>query len=578
MKTAVDSKLSGEEKPFIEVRLGSPAAAALDEARLPFTNKPIIDGVDVETSATFEAIRPATGEPFATVHRAGPREIDAAVGAARKAFQHWSRTSIRERQRHLRNLLKTVRTSQDRIARLIAVEQGKPVGEARAVDIVPAADTLRYLSRNTGALLAQRPIDYEQILFAHKEGSYRFDPLGVIAVVTPWNFPFGIPFVEIVACLAAGNTVVLKPASATALTGLAIGDLCRRAGLPPGVVNVVTASGSDTNHLIEHSGIAKILFTGSVETGIHVMQRAAKNLTGVVLELGGKDPAVVAADADLERAAAGIVWGAFMNAGQTCGSIERVYVVKEIAAEFIERVVAQTRLLRMGDPLADATDIGPMTTSEQRDLVEAHVRDAVDKGAQVLTGGERPSAKGFWFPPTVLTDVNSGMLAMTEETFGPLLPIQVVDTLQEGIRLANESTFGLTASGWTRSRRTAERFAAELQAGTVTINDHLFSFGEPTATWGGIKRSGLGRSHAVYGLQELVNIKHVSIDLGNSKAMPWWYPYDRTFQKFTRRAFGTLYSNDPRTKIPDTLGLLGSGRFFGYVKVSSIATKLGKMF
>ena len=371
---------------------------------------------------------------------------------------------------------------------------------------------------------------------------------------------------------------MLKPASATALTGLAVGDLCRRAGIPPGVVNVVTAGGEDTNRLIEHPGIAKILFTGAVETGIGVMQRAAKNLTGVVLELGGKDPAVVAADADLDRASSGLVWGAFVNAGQACGSVERVYVVKDVAEEFLGKVVAKAKALRLGDPLSPSTDMGPLTTEAQRALVEAHVADAKAKGARILTGGKRPRAKGWWYPPTVLTNVDHSMRCMREETFGPLLPVMVVDTLDDAIRLANESEFGLTASGWTRSRKTARRLAEELHAGTVTINDHLFSFGEPTATWGGVKKSGVGRSHAAFGLHELVNIKHVSVDMGNSAAMPWWYPYDSAFHAFTKRAFGTLYSNDPRTKLPDALGLLGSGRFFGYVKVSTLASRLGKVF
>jgi succinate-semialdehyde dehydrogenase/glutarate-semialdehyde dehydrogenase len=544
----------------------------------PFASAPIVDGQDVQTGAAFAAVNPATEEPFADVVRAGPREIEMAVASARKAFLSWSKTPVADRQRHLARVLEEVRRAHEDIARLVATEQGKPVGEARAVDIVPAADTLRYLSRHAGELLAERPIDYAQILFAHKKGSFRFEPLGVIAVVTPWNFPFGIPFVEVAACLAAGNTVVLKPASAAALTGLAVGDLCRRAGLPPGVVNVVTPGGADTNVLVEHPGIAKVLFTGSVPTGVEVMRRAAKNLTGVVLELGGKDAAVVAADADLDRTAAGLVWGAFVNAGQTCGSVERVYVVKEVADELLSRIVARTKMLRLGDPLSTTTDMGPLTVSGQRDLVEAHLQDAVSKGAKVLVGGERPRAKGWWFPPTVLTGVDHAMHAMCEETFGPLLPVMAVDSLDEGIRLANDSAFGLTASGWTRSRRTARRFAEELHAGTVTINDHLFSFGEPTATWGGVKKSGLGRSHAGFGLHELVNIKHVSIDLGDAPAMPWWYPYDAAFHAFTKSAFGTLYSNDPRAKIPGALGLAGSGRFFGYVKVSTLARQLGKVF
>ena len=543
-----------------------------------FTHKPIIDGQDVDTGQTFRAVNPATGEAFAEVVRSGPAEIDAAVASARKAFLSWSQTPVATRQKHLARLLEEVRRSHEAVARLVATEQGKPIGEARAVDIVPAADTLRYLSRHAASILAERPVDYAQILFAHKSGSIRLEPLGVVAVVTPWNFPFGIPFVEVAACLAAGDTVVLKPASATALTGLAVGDLCRRAGLPPGVVNVVTAGGEDTNRLIEHPGFAKVLFTGAVETGIGVMQRAAKNLTGVVLELGGKDPAVVAADADLDRAAAGIVWGAFVNAGQACGSVERVYVVEDVAEELLGKVVARAKALRLGDPLSPATDMGPLTMESQRALVEEHVADARAKGAKVLAGGHRPRTKGWWYPPTVLTRVDHSMRCMREETFGPLLPVMVVPTLEEGIRLANESEFGLTASGWTRSKKTARRFAEELHAGTVTINDHLFSFGEPTATWGGVKKSGVGRSHSAFGLHELVNVKHVSVDLGNAPAMPWWYPYDSAFHAFTKKAFGTLYSNDPRTKVPDALGLLGSGRFFGYVKVSTLASRLGKVF
>ncbi len=545
---------------------------------LSIPSGPIIDGLDVETGRTFFTRRPATGERLAEVHRAGPAEIDAAVAAAGKAFLHWGSRSHKERQKHLASLLEALRRSHDELSRLIALEQGKPIAEARALDLVPAADALRYFSRHAEELLAPKPVDYEQILFAHKAASFRYEPLGVIAVITPWNFPFAIPMVELAACLAAGNTVVLKPASATARVGLAIGELCRRAGLPPGVVNVVTASGSDVDHLLEHPGVAKILFTGSVEVGSHVMRTASKNVTPFVLELGGKDAAVVASDADLDRTASGLVWGAFSNAGQACGSIERVYAVKTIADELIGKVVERTRRLRQGDPLAEATDVGPMTTAEQRDFVDAQVREAVAQGAKALTGGEKPAAKGYWFPPTVLVGTTHSMRVMTEETFGPVLPIVVVDGLDEAIALANDSEFGLTASGWTRSTKTAQKLVEELRAGTVTINDHLFSFGEPTATWGGLGKSGIGRSHGVHGLMELVNVKHVSVDLQDSSAAPWWYPYDGGFQEFMKKAFGLLYARDARTKVADGLGLLASGRFFGYVKVSKIATKLGKVF
>ena len=544
---------------------------------LPLPTGPIVDGLEIATGRTFGTRNPATGEPLAQIHRAGPVEIDAAVAAARKAFLHWGARSPRERQRHLRSLLDAVRRSHDDLARLVSREQGKPVAEARILDLLPAADALRFLSRYAGELLAEKPVEYEQVLFAHKTGSCRLEPLGVVAVVSPWSFPFAIPMSAVAACLAAGNTVVLKPSSVTPQTGLAIGELCLRAGLPPGVVNVVPATGPDLDHLLQHPGVAKVLFTGSVESGRHVMRGAATNVTPFVLELGGKDAAVVAEDADLDRTALGLVWGAFANAGQACGSVERVYVVRKVADALVSRVVARTRALRQGDPLSEATDVGPMTTPEQRERVEGHVRDAVARGARVLTGGERLAARGWWYPPTVLVGVDEGMKVMREETFGPVLPFAVVDSLDEGIARANGSDYGLTASGWTRSRRTARKLVEELRAGTVTINYHLFSFGEPTASWGGLGRSGIGRSHGVHGLTELVNVKHASVDLRHSPAAPWWYPYDGGFQAFLRRAIGLLYSRDPRTKLADGLGLLASGKLFGTVKVSRFATKLGKV-
>jgi acyl-CoA reductase-like NAD-dependent aldehyde dehydrogenase len=539
---------------------------------------PLIHGRVVRTGRSFRTTNPATGKPLARVERAGMREMDAAVESSAKAFRTWSQVPIGRRMEHLAAVLEVFRAGEAQLAELVSLEQGKPLAEARAIDLVPAADALKYLARKADQLLAPRPVDYQQILFAHKQGQIRFEPLGVVAVITPWNFPVAIPVVEIAACLAAGNTVVFKPASATASIGLLLGEVFRRAGLPPGVVNVVPAVAEATEHLVGHPGLSKIMFTGSVETGAGVMAKAARNITGTVLELGGKDAAIVCADADLERAAAGLVWGAFANAGQACGSVERVYVVEDVADELLARIVGRTRTLRVGDPLAGSTDVGPMTTADQRALVEAQVAEAVARGARVDVGGRRPSAKGNWYAPTVLTGVDHGMRVMREETFGPVLPVMVVRDLDEAIRLANDSEFGLSASGWTRSARTAERLARELSVGTVTINDHLFSFGEPAATWGGLRKSGLGRSHAVYGLHELVNIKHVSLDLDPAPAAPWWYPYDGSFQRFMGSAFGALYTNDPRTKVPDALGLMASGRFFGYVKVSDLAANLGKLF
>jgi succinate-semialdehyde dehydrogenase/glutarate-semialdehyde dehydrogenase len=311
--------------------------------------------------------------------------------------------------------------------------------------------------------------------------------------------------------------------------------------------------------LVEDPRVGKIVFTGSVATGKKVMTAAAKNLTPVLLELGGKDPAIVCADADLDRAVPGIVWGAFMNAGQTCASIERVYVARELAEPFVSRVVAAARGLRVGGK--GPRDVGPLSLARQREVVERHVADAREKGARVLAGGETPPGPGFWFPPTVLADVDHTMDVMREETFGPVLPIMVVDSLDEAIRLANDTPYGLTASGWTRSPEIARRLQRELQAGIVTINDGLSSFGEPSAPWGGIKHSGIGRTHGRLGLREMVRPKYVSSDWGGGPEL-WWYPYDDDYERLLSEANPALHARSPRKRAVSLLRLAAHPRLW----------------
>ena len=385
-------------------------------------------------------------------------------------------------------------------------------------------------------------------------------PYGVVLVITPWNYPFSIPLICAATALAAGNTVVLKPAPATTLAGLKVGDLFRRAGLPPGVLNVVATDDEVAGALTRDPRVDKIVFTGSVATGKRIMAAAAANLTPVVLELGGKDPAIVCADADLDQAADGIVWGAFMNAGQTCASVERVYVDASVADAFTEKVVARTRALRVGDPAHAETDMGPLTLERQRAIVEEHVADAVARGALVRTGGVRPEGEGWFYPPTVLTGVDHGMRVMREETFGPVLPIMKVSGLDEAIRLANDSEYGLTASGWTKDPATARRLQAELQAGVVSVNDCLSSFGEPTAPWGGIKHSGVGRTHGLAGLREMVQMKYVSRDPARGPKL-WWYPYGEDLRSLLSRSALALHARSLFTRVASQVALLGSGRF-----------------
>ncbi|MCI0573598.1 MAG: aldehyde dehydrogenase family protein, partial [Myxococcaceae bacterium] len=343
----------------------------------------------------------------------------------------------------------------DAMAELIAREQGKPVAEAYGVDVFPSLEALKHVGRHAEDVLREDPVESEVLLFAHKDCRLAYEPYGVVLNITPWNYPLSIPMTGTAAALAVGNTVVLKPAPATTLVALRLGELFRQAGLPDGVLSVVAVDDAEAARLVEDPRLGKIMFTGSVATGKKVMVGAARNLTPVLLELGGKDPAIVCRDADLDRAARGIVWGAFLNCGQTCASVERVYVEEAVAAPFIERVVEHTRSLRVGDPVKAEVDMGPLTMERQRQIVQEHVADAVARGARVLTGGETPPGPGWFYPPTVLTGVTHDMRVMREETFGPLLPIMAVRSLDEAVRLANDSDYGLTASGWTRSAATA---------------------------------------------------------------------------------------------------------------------------
>jgi NAD-dependent aldehyde dehydrogenases len=318
----------------------------------------IVDNVDVVGPGSITSINPATEEEIGTVPALDAEGAVEAVVAAKRAFPVWSRTPFAERQRLLARWLQLMVEEEARLAVLVSLEGGKPVLEARLVDIFPACETLSFLARRLHRLLAFRPVKPRQILFSHWEAGYRFDPLGVIAVITPWNYPVGIPMAEIVPAVAAGNTVVFKPASATVLTGLMLGDLARRAGFPPGVINTVALPGSATDVLIDHPDVAKVLFTGSVDIGRRVAKRCAGRLAPCQLELGGKDAAVVAADANLERTARGLVWGAFMNSGQTCASIERAYVEEPIYDRLVERIVELTGASRSAIPKRSAPTSG----------------------------------------------------------------------------------------------------------------------------------------------------------------------------------------------------------------------------
>jgi len=537
----------------------------------------IIRNIDVDGPRSIASYNPATEEEIATVSALdGDGGVDA-VCAAKEAFPGWSHTPVKERQKILARWLEIMLDERDELARLVSMEGGKPVNEARLVDVFPALESLSYYSKHLDEMLAFRKVKPNQVLFRHWRAGYRFDPLGVIAVITPWNYPVTIPMGEIVPAVGAGNTVVFKPASATMLIGLKLGDMARRAGLPPGVLNTVALPGSATDAVLDHPDVAKVLFTGSVEIGRHVGRRCAERIIPAQLELGGKDAAVVAADAEIERTARGLVWAAFVNTGQTCASVERVYVERPVFDRLLRRIIELTNEITVGDPSLPDTDMGPLTTKGQLDIVARQVEGALAAGARALTGGELPDGPGFFYPPTVLVDVTDDMEMMREETFGPVMPVIPVDSLEEGIRLANDSSFGLTASGWTRSKKTAARLQRELDAGTVTINDHLVTAGEVTGSWGGVRDSGIGRTHGQFGLYNMVNIKYVMRDPGDDEAMPWYYPYDEDFGKFMGAAMPMMYGKG-LGKFSTVFSLAGTKRFWQRVRKGTLLANLHKLF
>src|SRR2546423_257178 len=489
---------------------------------------------------------PATGEEIGRAPLVMPEEVARAVGRARAAQSAWAARRYSERRRVIMEARKIILKELDEIAFLISMETGKPVAEAISLELTPALDLMQYFARRTASLLSPRRISVGQYWTMGRSSYEIYKAIGVIGIISPWNFPWATPLDEVVMSLMAGNAVVLKPSELTPLTGLKINEVLTRAGLPGGTLQVVTGDGS-TGAALVASGVDKLMFTGSVATGRRVAEAAAKYLIPVVLELGGKDPMIVLDDANVLNAARGAVWGAFANCGQSCSSIERCYVHESIADQFIAEVVKETRRLRQAAGTEKTTDIGSMSSERQLRIVERHVNQAIDHGAVALTGGERlRDVAGPFYPPTVLTNVNREMDVMREETFGPVLPIMTFKNDDEALRLANDSEFGLTASVWTRNIARGQKLARQIDAGTVTINEVLYTHGIAQTPWGGVKQSGLGRTHGHAGLMELVRPQHVHVNRLPFIPDLWWFNYDegatRLFRGFARRfASGSIF-------------------------------------
>ena len=491
----------------------------------------------------LESFNPATGELIGTVETITPAKVQGIVDDVAEVQPFWAALSLEDRARYMRRAVDVLLAELDEIAELLTNEQGKPRVESYTMELLPTVDSLKWIADNGPSILADEKLSMPLILKS-KSAKFAFEPIGVVGVIAPWNYPWSIPFGEVAIALMAGNGVVLKPASLTPLIGDRIRQTFEKAGLPEGLIHTVHGGGRIGDALVK-STAGKIFFTGSVEVGRKVGVECAKRMKGSVLELGGKDPQIVCADADLANAVSGAVWAGFANAGQTCSGIERVYVVDEVADRFLDGVVRETERLTVGDPREWTTEIGPMVSDEQAAIVADLVDDAVKNGAKQLTGGPTKvnGMKGSFIAPVVLTEVTHDMRIMNEEIFGPVLPVMRVKSEEEAIALANDSQFGLGASVWTKDRAKGERMAHQIESGMVWVNDHSFSHGACQCAWGGVKDSGLGRSHSKFGFYECVNVKQLAWEPGWTRDM-WWQPYDRKLADAIRSSAQLLYSRN----------------------------------
>jgi acyl-CoA reductase-like NAD-dependent aldehyde dehydrogenase len=483
----------------------------------------------VDAPQSLDVRNPATGEIIGSVPQIDSKAAQAELARVRAAQARWAATPLARRTAILSRFGRLVGERSRELAELISAENGKTIQEAYEMEIVPVTYLTSYFSSNAERILAPQPIPLS--LFKHKWSAVEFRPRGVVYVISPWNFPFTIPTGEIVMALIAGNTVIHKPASLTPLIALKTQQLLRDAGVPEDVYRVITCSGRVAFSLIGPD-VDYVNFTGSTETGRQVAERCGRYLVPCSMELGGKDPAIILEDADLERAANAVVWGAFANSGQICASVERVYVPRSMHDRFVSKVVDKVRTLRQGNPATGEVDVGAMTDRGQIDIVHKQVQAARRAGAKVLTGGERPDGDGQFYPPTVLTHVTDDMDVVQQESFGPVLPILVYDRVDEVIDRANKSPYGLTASVFGKNERRAREIAGRLQAGTVMLNDVLYTHAMPETPWAGIKESGTGRVHSDEGLRDLCLRIHVNGNrLPTASRELTWYPYSNRVLK-----------------------------------------------
>jgi acyl-CoA reductase-like NAD-dependent aldehyde dehydrogenase len=476
--------------------------------------KLFIDGEwkDPISQESYPTVNPATEEAICQISKGGVKDVDAAVRSARKAFDEgeWSKMEARDREKILWKIGELIDENVDELAYLETVDMGKPIRESKNVDVPFVADVFRYYAGWATKVHGDT--------VPGRGGHFAFtlrEPLGVVGAITPWNFPILLTAWKVAPALAMGCSIVHKPASATPLTALKLAEICREAGLPKGALNVVTGPGGAVGDaLVTHPMVDKIAFTGSTSVGVGVMQKAAPSVKKVTMELGGKSPLVVFADADLKAAAAGAIVAIFYNKGEVCAAGSRLFVERKVHDQLLELLVDRAKKLNIGDPLDPNTRMGPVAMKSQQDSVMGYIEKGKAEGAKVATGGktDKVNGKGFFVHPTIMTGATNDMTIAREEIFGPVLTVIPFDTPEEALKLANETVYGLASGVYTNDIAKAHKFARGLKAGTVWIN--MYNLYDPSVPFGGYKQSGFGRELGEAALEGYTQTKSVWVNLG----------------------------------------------------------------
>lgn len=488
------------------------------------------------------SIDPATGKVLQSFERTPPLAVPQLLAKAREAQKVWAKRPVAERCAQIAVLKTKILEARELLTDAVVRESGKPRAEVKFADIFVSLDSADYFAKHGESLLKPKKVQHHSLIAKAKFGKLFYDPLGVVAIISSWNYPLAIPMGQAIAAVAAGNGVICKTSDFTPECGELIGKLFRDAGFPADLVTIVQGGGEVGQALID-ARPDKVFFTGSVFTGRHVAEACAPLLIPSVLELGGKDAMLVLADADLEIASSAAVWGSYTNCGQVCLSVERLFVEESVSEAFIRKCVEKTQKLRIGPGSDPNTEIGPLIRPQHVQRMSELLADAVQRGAQVLCGGRpRPDLGPNFFEPTVVTGVDSSMKLFQDETFGPIMAIRVVRNAEEAVERANDSEFALSASIWTGDLEGGKHIAHRLRAGAVMVNDLISGFAIAEAPHGGCGLSGWGRTHGEEGLLEMVHVKYIDVDHLPRMEKPWWYRYggevERAADAFLRFEFG----------------------------------------